>query len=162
MLAESRALRLTSNNDPKRFSCAKSPSLAWRGRALRVRFLPVATALPEKDVAAKANELSGETARRNLEGLARFTASAGSQGFHAAAELVAERGTGLWIEQRRDPHISRDGKIFYGTRGRVWPGMQKSRNCRGQGRRGNEDRKFRPPSPSCLRRTASPPTSRQI
>ena len=28
--------------------------------------------LPEKEVAAIANELSGETAKRNLEGLARF------------------------------------------------------------------------------------------
>jgi predicted subunit of tRNA(5-methylaminomethyl-2-thiouridylate) methyltransferase len=47
--------------------------------------------LAEKDVAALANELSGETAKRNLEGLARFHRQRGSQGFHAAAELVAER-----------------------------------------------------------------------
>src|SRR5213594_3854179 len=47
--------------------------------------------LPEKDVAALANELSGETAKRNLEGVARFHRQRGSQGFHAEAELVAER-----------------------------------------------------------------------
>ena len=45
--------------------------------------------LPEKDVAALANELSGETAKRNLEGLARLHRQRGSQGFHSAAELVA-------------------------------------------------------------------------
>ena len=47
--------------------------------------------LPETDVAALANELSGETAKRNLEGIARFHRQRGSQGFHSAAELVAER-----------------------------------------------------------------------
>jgi hypothetical protein len=47
--------------------------------------------LPESDVAALANELSGETAKRNLEGLARLHRQRGSAGFHAAAELVAER-----------------------------------------------------------------------
>jgi len=47
--------------------------------------------LPEKDVAALTNELSGETAKRNLEGIARFHRQRGSKGFHAAAELVDER-----------------------------------------------------------------------
>src|SRR6266581_9413432 len=47
--------------------------------------------LPEKDVAALANELSGETAKRNLEGIARFHRQRASRGFHEAAELVAER-----------------------------------------------------------------------
>ena len=51
--------------------------------------------LPEADVAALANELSGETAKRNLEGLARFHRQRGSQGFHSAAELVAERESHL-------------------------------------------------------------------
>src|ERR1051326_5612866 len=45
--------------------------------------------LPEKDVAAVANELRGETAKRNLEGIARFHRQRGSKGFHEAAELVA-------------------------------------------------------------------------
>jgi len=47
--------------------------------------------LPEKDVAALANELSGETAKRNLEVIATFHRQRGSRGFHAAAELVAEK-----------------------------------------------------------------------
>src|SRR5256885_752063 len=46
--------------------------------------------LPEKDVAALANELSGETAKRNLEGIARFHRQRGGQGVHAAAEFEAE------------------------------------------------------------------------
>jgi len=37
--------------------------------------------LPEKDVAALANELSGETAKRNLEGIARFHRQRGRRGF---------------------------------------------------------------------------------
>src|SRR6267142_1823507 len=45
--------------------------------------------LPERDVAALANELSGETAKRNLEGIARFHRQRGSVGCHGAAELVA-------------------------------------------------------------------------
>ena len=47
--------------------------------------------LPEKTVAAIANEVNGEIAKRNLEGIARFHRQRGSQGFRAAAELVAER-----------------------------------------------------------------------
>ena len=37
--------------------------------------------LPEKDVAALVNEISGETAKRNLEGLHGFTGSAGRRDF---------------------------------------------------------------------------------
>src|SRR6202035_203699 len=47
--------------------------------------------LPEPEVAALANELSGETAKRNLEGLARLHRQRGSAGVHAAAEFVGER-----------------------------------------------------------------------
>src|SRR2546428_12511751 len=47
--------------------------------------------LPEKDVAALANELSGESAKRNLEGIARFLRKSGAQGIHEAAEIEAER-----------------------------------------------------------------------
>src|SRR3981189_699145 len=54
--------------------------------------------LRETEVAALANELSGETARRNLEGLARLHRQRGSAGFHAAAELVAGGGGGFGFE----------------------------------------------------------------
>ena len=71
--------------------------------------------LPEKDVAALANELSGETAKRNLEGIARFHRQRGSEGFHLAAELVAERLRAYGLSDVAILHFPADGKIFYGT-----------------------------------------------
>jgi hypothetical protein len=71
--------------------------------------------LPEKDVAAMANELSGETAKRNLEGIARFHRQRGSKGFHEAAELVAERLRAYGLSDVAILQFPGDGKIFYGT-----------------------------------------------
>ena len=71
--------------------------------------------LPEKDVAALANEISGETAKRNLEGIARFHRQRGSQGFHEAAELVAERLRAYGLSDVAILQFPADGKIFYGT-----------------------------------------------
>ena len=71
--------------------------------------------LPEKEVAALANELSGETAKRNLEGVARFHRQRGSQGFHEAAEFVAERLEAYGLEDAAILQFPADGKIFYGT-----------------------------------------------
>jgi hypothetical protein len=71
--------------------------------------------LPEKDVAALGNELSGETAKRNLEGIARFHRQRGSQGFHSAAELVAERLREYGLSNIEILRFPADGKIFYGT-----------------------------------------------
>src|SRR5437899_4385974 len=71
--------------------------------------------LPEKDVAALTNELSGETAKRNLEGIARFHRQRGSKGFHEAAEMVAERLRAYGLSDVAILQFSADGKIFYGT-----------------------------------------------
>src|SRR6266851_6444918 len=71
--------------------------------------------LPEKDVAALANELSGETAKRNLEGIARFHRQRGSKGFHEAAELVVERLLAYGLSDVAILNFPADGKIFYGT-----------------------------------------------
>jgi hypothetical protein len=71
--------------------------------------------LPENDVAVLANELSGETAKRNLEGLARLHRQRGSAGFHAAAELVAERARAYGLSDVAILQFPADGKIFYGT-----------------------------------------------
>ena len=71
--------------------------------------------LPEKEVAALANELSGETAKRNLEGLARLHRQRGSQGFHSAAEFVAERARAYGLSDVAILQFPADGKIFYGT-----------------------------------------------
>jgi len=71
--------------------------------------------LPERDVAGLVNELSGETAKRNLEGLARLHRQRGSAGFHAAAELVAERARAYGLSDVAILQFPADGKIFYGT-----------------------------------------------
>ena len=68
-----------------------------------------------KDVAALAQELSGETAKRNLEGITRFHRQRGSQGFHSAAELVAERARAYGLSEVPILQFPADGKIFYGT-----------------------------------------------
>jgi len=93
-------------------------ALAWMGAALalavptRAQKPPL---LPEKDVAALANELSGETAKRNLEGIARFHRQRGSRGFHEAAELVAERLRAYGLSDVALLQFPADGKIFYGS-----------------------------------------------
>ena len=71
--------------------------------------------LPEKYVAALANELSGETAKRNLEGIARFHRQRGSHGFHEAAELVAEQLHAYGLSDVEILQFPTEGKIFYGT-----------------------------------------------
>src|SRR6267143_5978526 len=71
--------------------------------------------LPEKDVVWLAEELSGETAKRNLEGLARLHRQRGSAGFHAAAELVAERARAYGLSDVAILQFPADGKVFYGT-----------------------------------------------
>ncbi len=71
--------------------------------------------LPEKEVLAIAQEISGETAKRNLEGIARFHRQRGSAGFHAAAELVAERLRAYGLSDVAILQFPADGKIFYGT-----------------------------------------------
>jgi aminopeptidase YwaD len=71
--------------------------------------------LPESQVAALANELSGEIAKTNLEGLARFHRQRGSRGFHAAAELVAERARAYGLSNVQILQFPADGKVFYGT-----------------------------------------------
>jgi len=73
------------------------------------------TLLPEKDIAAMAQELSGETAKRNLEGISRFHRQRGSQGFHSAAELVAERARAYDLSDVAILQFPADGKIYYGT-----------------------------------------------
>src|SRR5216684_1609031 len=82
------------------------------GRAARAQKPPL---LPERDVAALAEELSGETAKRNLEGLARFHRQRGSRGFHEAAELVVERVLAYGLSDVAILNFPADGKIFYGT-----------------------------------------------
>src|SRR5215467_12638258 len=71
--------------------------------------------LPESQVKALAEELSGEAAKRNLEGIVRNHRQRGSKGFHAAAELVAERARAYGLSDVSILQFPADGKIFYGT-----------------------------------------------
>src|SRR5450631_2034552 len=85
--------------------------------------------LPEKDVAALAQELSGETAKRNLEGLTRFHRQRGSQGFHSAAELVAEHAVPTVSAKSPSCNFRPTAKSTTAPSARVHPGMPSSRNC---------------------------------
>lgn len=74
-----------------------------------------ATLLSDTVVAALSQELSGETAKSNLEYIARYHRMRGSRGFRSAADHIVKqlRDHGL-----TDAHIEQfpvDGKIFYGT-----------------------------------------------
>jgi len=71
--------------------------------------------LAEKDVAALAEELSGETAKRNLEGISRLHRTRGSRPMRAAVELIAERAKAYGLEDVKIEEFPADGKIFYGT-----------------------------------------------
>jgi len=83
----------------------------WVCAAAPASGLPLADA----EVAALANEVNGETAKRNLEGIVQFHRQRGSRGFHSAAELVAERAKAYGLSDVEILHFPADGKIFYGT-----------------------------------------------
>lgn len=71
--------------------------------------------LPESVVAALAEELSGETAKRNLEFLARHHRMRGSREFHAVAEYIAGQLRAYGLTDARIEQFPADGKTFYGT-----------------------------------------------
>ncbi len=71
--------------------------------------------LPETVVVALAQEISGETAKRNLEFLSRQHRMRGSHGFRSSAENLAEQLRGYGLSDVRIEQFPADGKIFYGT-----------------------------------------------
>jgi len=71
--------------------------------------------LRESDVAAIANEVSGETAKRNLEFVARQHRMRASRGFRAAAEFIADQCRAYGLDDVRIEEYPVDGNIFYGT-----------------------------------------------
>src|SRR5579871_5130062 len=95
-----------------------------RIRTLAITALLFATALPaaaqspllsEQQVSALSQELSGEIAKRNLEGITRFHRQRGSQGFHSAAEIILERARAYGLSDATILRFPADGKIYYGT-----------------------------------------------
>ena len=71
--------------------------------------------LSEQNISALAQELSGEIAKRNLEGITRFHRQRGSQGFHSAAEIIVERARAYGLSDVQILQFPADGKIYYGT-----------------------------------------------
>jgi len=71
--------------------------------------------LSDAQITALSGEISGESAKRNLEGFSRLHRMRGSRDFHRAAEQVLGE---LQKYGYTDAHLEKlpaDGKIFYGT-----------------------------------------------
>lgn len=73
------------------------------------------TLLHNSVLAPLAQEISGETAKRNLEFLARHHRMRGSRGFRAAADHIVEQLRAYGLKDARVESFPADGKIFYGT-----------------------------------------------
>lgn len=71
--------------------------------------------LPEPVVAALSSELSGETAKRNLEFISRHHRMRASREFRSAAEFIAEQARGYGLDAVEILQFPADGRTFYGT-----------------------------------------------
>ena len=71
--------------------------------------------LADKEISALASEISGESAKRTVEGLSRQHRMRGSRGYHAAAEQVVAELKRSGLDDAHIETFPADGKIFYGT-----------------------------------------------
>src|SRR5712692_936751 len=71
--------------------------------------------LPDPQISALASEVSGESAKRNLEGFSRLHRMRGSRDFRRAAEQVIAELKKYGYEDAHIEQFAADGKIFYGT-----------------------------------------------
>src|SRR5688572_33038510 len=71
--------------------------------------------LDDKEISALAAEISGESARRTVEGFSRHHRMRGSRGFRAAADQVVAELKRYGLEDAHIESFPADGKIFYGT-----------------------------------------------
>ncbi len=71
--------------------------------------------LSEKEISALASEISGESAKRTLEGFSRQHRMRGSRGFRAAAEQVVDELKRYGFDDAHIESLPADGTIFYGT-----------------------------------------------
>jgi hypothetical protein len=71
--------------------------------------------LPDSVIGALAGEVSGETAKRNLERIAGEHRIRGSLGFRRAAQHIVEQLTAYGISDARIESLPADGKRFYGS-----------------------------------------------
>jgi hypothetical protein len=71
--------------------------------------------LTDAEVNALATEISGENAKRNVEGFSRHHRMRGSRGFRAAADQVVAELKRYGLADAHIESLPADGKIFYGT-----------------------------------------------
>ncbi|MEO7039686.1 MAG: M28 family peptidase [Gemmatimonadaceae bacterium] len=71
--------------------------------------------LPEPTVAALAGELSGASAKRNLEFITRQHRMRASKGFRIAADFVAAQAKSYGLEEVTVHEFPADGRTMYGT-----------------------------------------------
>lgn len=71
--------------------------------------------LPRENALALASELSGETARRTVDSLARHHRMRGSRGYQAAAAQVADRLRAYGLADAEVLRFPADGQTFYGA-----------------------------------------------
>src|SRR5258708_23792700 len=71
--------------------------------------------IPDSQVSALASEVSGESAKRNLEGFSRLHRMRGSRDFRKAAEQVVAELTKYGYVDAHIEQFPADGKVFYGT-----------------------------------------------
>jgi len=71
--------------------------------------------LSDKEVTALATEISGDSAKRNLEGFARQHRMRGSRGFNAATEQILGELKRYGLADAHVESFHADGKVFYGT-----------------------------------------------
>ncbi|MBA2686064.1 MAG: M28 family peptidase [Gemmatimonadaceae bacterium] len=90
------------------FSCAVPLAAA----AQRVSTVPL---IPEPTVAALAGELSGASAKRNLEFITRQHRMRASRGFRSAADFVAAQAKSYGLEEVVVHEFPADGHTMYGT-----------------------------------------------
>jgi hypothetical protein len=71
--------------------------------------------LSDAELAALAQAVDGDGAKRNLERLVQFHRQRGSRDFRSAAEVVAERARAYGLADVEILRFPADGKTFYGT-----------------------------------------------
>ncbi len=71
--------------------------------------------LDDKEISSLATEISGESAKRNVEGLSRQHRMRGSRGFRSAADQVLAELKRYGFEDAHFESLPADGTIFYGT-----------------------------------------------
>lgn len=71
--------------------------------------------LPDSVIGALAQELSGATAKRNLEFVSREHRTRGSRPWHAAGAFVMQQALAYGLTDAHFEQFPADGQIFYGT-----------------------------------------------